>query len=66
MLVVGLYRPVIYKLKPLGRGNWNIINQWGEATKMGNQILKFQWREAKWVRSTVFDSNLVGESLRGN
>ena len=35
----------------------NIINQWGEPQKGGDQILKVQWG---WG-VTIFELNLVGE-----
>ena len=37
VLVVNLCKPVIHKLKILSRGNLNIINQWGEPQKLGQQ-----------------------------
>ena len=46
VLVVSLCKPVIHNLNFFW-GNLNIINQWGELQKRGNQILKVQWREAK-------------------
>ena len=69
MLVVSLCRPVIHKLKPLGRGNWNILNQWAEATKRGEPNFKISVEGSRIGERNlimVFDSNLVGESLGGN
>ena len=44
-------------------GNLNIINQWGEPQKGGNQIFKVQWGKQKWGIK-VFDLNLVrGETM---
>ena len=64
MLVVSLCKPVIYKLKILGGGNLNIINQWGNHKKGGvDQILKFQWGGAKGGGGMISDSNLVGRIL---
>ena len=41
----------------------NIINQWGEPQKGGNQIFKVQWGKEKWGIK-VFDLNLVrGETM---
>ena len=40
-------------------GNLNIINQWREPQKRGNQIFKVQWGEAKWLENTIFYLNLV-------
>ena len=65
MLVVSLCKPVIHKLKILGRwGELKIINQWEEPQKGRNQIVKFQWEKPKG--GTIFDLNLVGGNLRGN
>ena len=47
LLVVSLCRPVIHKLKPLGRGNWNILNQWAEATKRGEPNFKISVEGSK-------------------
>ena len=47
MLVVCLCKPAIYKLKILGGGNFNIINQSEEPQKRGNQIFKVHWEGAK-------------------
>ena len=47
MLVVSLCRPVIHKLKPLSRGNWNILNQWAEATKRGEPNFKISVEGSK-------------------
>ena len=59
MLVVSLCKPVICKLKILGVGNLNIINQWGEPQKGGTKFWNFRVGEAKGG-NTIFDSNLVG------
>ena len=65
MLVVSFCKPVIHKLKILGRwGDLKIINQWEEPQEGENQIVKFQWRKRK--ESTIFDLNLTGENLGGN
>ena len=43
--VRALFVQTSYKLKILVRGN--IINQWGQPQKGGDQIFKVQWGEAK-------------------
>ena len=62
MLVVCLCKPAIYKLKILGGGNFNIINQSEEPQKRGNQIFKVHWEGAKGG-DTIFDLHLLGETL---
>ena len=59
MLEVSLCKPVICKLKILGVGNLNIINQWGEPQKGGTKFWHFfGGKQERW--NTIFDSNLVG------
>ena len=62
MAVVSMYKPVIYKLKIVGGGKLDYYKSIGGTTKRGNQILKFQWGEAKGGNK-IFDSNLVGGIL---
>ena len=38
MLVVSFCKPVVHKLKILGGENLNIMNQWGDHEKEGNQF----------------------------
>ena len=59
MLVVSLCKPVICKLKILGVGNLNIINQWGEPQKGRTKFWNFSRGKQK-EGNTIFDSNLVG------
>ena len=47
MLVVSFCKPVIRKLKMLGGGKLEYYKSMGGTTKRGNQILRFQWGEAK-------------------
>ena len=73
MLVVSLCKPVICKLRILGVGNLNIINQWGEPQKgwtkfwnfsRGNQKLN-TWEyvkhvdKAKVLNNIHFKQNLI-------
>ena len=52
-------KPGRYKLKILGGGNLNIINQQGEPQKGGTKFLKFsRGKQNGW--DTIFDLNLVG------
>ena len=37
MLVVSFCKPVMHKLKILGEGNLNLINQWGGDHKKGGE-----------------------------
>ena len=63
MLEVSLWKPAIYKLKILGGGNLNIINQCGEPQKKGGggvKFLKFSERKQNGG-NTIFDLNFVGE-----
>ena len=58
VLVVSLCKPVIHKLKILGGGNLNIINQWGNHKKGGGgQTLKFQWGDKRGAWNMISDSN---------
>ena len=59
MLVVSLCKPVICKLKILGVGNLNIINQWWEQQKGGTKFWNFSRGKQKGG-NRIFDSNLVG------
>ena len=65
VLVVSLCKPVIHNLNFFG-GNLNIINQWGELQKRGNQILKVQWREAKGGEHNFWLKFSRGGILGGN
>ena len=57
-------KTAIYKLKILGGGDLNVINQWGEPEKGVDQIFKVQWAEAKGAGGiTIFDLNLVGGKI---
>ena len=66
MFVVSLRKTVVCKLKILGVGNLNIINQWGEPQKVGNQILKFQWGKAKGVEHSFWLKFNGVKNLGGN
>ena len=68
MLEVHLCKPGRYKLKILGGGNLNIINQQGEPQKGGTKFLKFsrgKQLEKGERGDTTFDLNLVRRSLGG-
>ena len=66
VLVVSFCKPVIHKLKVLGGRKLEYYKSMGGPQESGgNQILQFQWGEAKG-RNTIFDSNLVGGNLGGN
>ena len=50
MLVVSLCKPVICKLKILGVGNLNIINQWGEPRKRETKFWNFSEGKEKRLK----------------
>ena len=64
VLMVSLCKSVIQKLKILSGGNLNIISQWGNHKNGGNQILTFQWTEAK-AGEHDFWLKFSGENLEG-
>ena len=55
----------MHKLKILGEGNLNLINQWGGGTtkRVGRPNFEISVGEAKGGNK-IFDSNLVGGSWR--
>ena len=62
MIVVSLCKPVIHKLKSLGRGKLEYYKSLGEPQKGGSQISQVQWggKQKQGGGATIFYSNLAG------